>query len=256
MMKKTVLSFWLSMLILSAQAGTLIITNADGKERILSNVTIESIANGQMVIQMRQGRETILLASVKRFYDTNIKASGDFEDNTAAYSVRLTVPEIRNRKIPRKGGGQSKESLTFSFEYNLDPVKGSKMSASVREPYFYLYVLSSEPDGSRRFSVFSYPKDAQISGKRYDEAKMLEKVISLDRKKVFPGDLNKISHSDTPRGDFGTTAVHIPLTRIDSAGEILAWHLIAWGKDSILQEKDWKHTSFRLHKNWWQTAGE
>ena len=255
-MKKAILTAFLCAVFLPLHAGTMIFTGASGEEKILSNVSIESIANGQVVVKMRQGTEVIPLTSVKRYYDSNIKVSGDFEDNTAAYTVRITDPELRNTKNARKGGRQSRETLHFSLEYDLYRVKGSKTSDPVREPFFYLYVLSSEPDGSRRFSMFSFPREAQISGKRYDEAKMLEKVLSLDRKKMYPDDLNKISHGDTQRGSFGNTAVQIPLNRIDSPGEVLAWHLVVWGKDSILLEKDWKQSSFRLNKNWWQTAGE
>lgn len=226
----------------TALAGTLIYKNKEGAQKLVSDLTIVSIDQKKMVVRINNGTETLALSQVVKYYDTDIRISGDFDDSTGEYSVSLGTESFSAAK--KKNG-----RLEFSIPYSINKAKGVSLSTPVRQPYFYLFVLVHDSETSdRKMMTFCYPAKAKAGMRNYDEAKMLEKAISLDRPTRY-NDSFSIRRASRKRLGGERDAV-FQLNKIDK-NAILAWYLVVWGKDSIVAVKEWKSSSAGIGRNWW-----
>lgn len=226
----------------SAMAGTLIYKNKAGEVKRVSGLKILSIDGKKMVVKIDSGTETISLAQVQKYYDTDIRIGGEFDDDSGAYSVRLGTESLVKAK---KSGGRQE----FSIPFSLTRAQGVSIRSRLRQPYFYLFVLVSDGEGQRKMQIFSYPKSAKAGMKNYDEAKMLEKVIELDRPYYYHEDTSFGSRSTQKRLG-GERVASFPLASVRN-GSVIAWYLVVWGKDSIVATKEWHDTGRNVGKNWW-----
>ena len=230
-------------------AGTLIYRTRNREEKVVSDVTIVSIDSRIMTIKIAGGTETIPLANVVKYYDTDIKAGGEFEDNTAEYDVILGSEDC-----PKTGytGGKTKKTTVFSIPYTVRTKGAARSDAACREPYFYLFVLTSGAGGSRTLHSYASPARARVSMKTYDEAKMLEKVISLDRPTYYPADRNRLGraggNSTVSLG--GEQTATFTLNGVKDR-QIIGWYLVVWGKTRIAAVKEWHDTGYSLPAHWW-----
>lgn len=232
------------------QAGTLIYRGSDRQERTISQVTIMAIDGKLVTIKVNNGTETIPISSIVKYYDTDIKGGGSaFEDDSAEYTVTLG-----SEKCPKSGYETSKKKNTvtyFSIPYDVTRKPGEDQKRALREPYFYLFVLTAGRDGDRNMFSYSYPARGKVSMKdSYDEAKMLEKVVSLDRRLFHPDDRRRLG-TPTRSGNLGgSDEAKFKLDGIKDQ-QIIAWYLVVWGKNKIVTSKEWKDTGYTIRKNWW-----
>jgi len=233
----------------AADAGTLIYRTRDNQERTVSKVTIVSIDSKLVTIKINSGTETIPISSLVKYYDTDIKSGGEFEDSSAEYSIRLGT-----EKCPKTGYETTKGRKTpsvFSINYDTMRKPGQNQKAAIREPYLYLFVLTSGANGERNFYSYSSSSKGKVSMRdAYDEAKMLEKVSSLDRPLIHKDDRNQLGRPNQRGGLGGTEIADFKLDGIKSQ-RIIAWYLVAWGKNKIEATKEWRDTGYNLHKTWW-----
>ncbi len=230
-------------------AGTLIYKTADGQEKIVSQVTIMTIANQMLTLKIDSGTETIPLRSLVKYYDTDIRGGGEFEDNTAAYDIILGTEKCPTDGY--QGSSDKRKTAEFTIGYSVRRKEGEAQKNELRVPYLYLFVLTSGDGGDRNFYSFSYPDKARVSMKAYDEAKMLEKVIALNRPTYYPDDRGRLGRP-SPR-NAGIGGDRIATFKLDGIRKqrIIAWYLVAWGKNRIEAEKSWQDHSYRIARNWW-----
>ncbi len=222
--------------------GTLVYKNKKGEIKRVSGLKIVSIDSKKMVVRIANGTETILLSQVQKYYDTDIRISGEFDDDSGEYTVQLGYEKLGSSK---KNNGRMELSIPFSISRQ----KGTSMGARLRQPYFYLFVLSSDAESqNRKMTSYCFPASAKTSMKNYDEAKMLEKVISLDRPYYYQEDtFNRSSYSKRMGGE---RQAQFTLNAVKN-NTVIAWYLVVWGKDSIVATKSWENSEYRISKNWW-----
>ena len=224
--------------------GTLIYKSNEGEEKRVSGLTILSIDSKKMVVRISGGTETIRLSQVIKYYDSDIRAGSDFDDGSGDYTLRFG-----QEKMVR--GEKANSRMEFTIPFDVDRTGNAKMGTPLRVPYLYLFVLVSDSENfQRKMFVASYPASAKISMKNYDEAKMMEKATSLDRPRYHHDDaalLGKRSRGATLEG--GRLA-RFPLNNLRN-GKIIAWYLVAWGKDSIVATKEWRMPGLRIDATWW-----
>lgn len=250
-MMKIVLSFLsVLMLLTAAEAGTMIYKNRDGEEKIVSQVKILSIDGRILVFSLNGGTETMPTASLLKYYDTDIRTAAQFDDSTADYDVSLgdtKYPELVKSQSGKSGGP------VFTVAYDVTRKAGGPTAGALRTPYFYLFVLTTNDEGSRNLHSYAFPDKAKTSMKRYDEAKMLEKVIDLDRP-IFHDDdgrkLGKPLGGGGNRGLGGGKTATFQLTGIKDA-RIIGWYLIVWNKSDIVVTKQWQDHSYKVGNYWW-----
>lgn len=240
-MKKTALLLLTLAFAFAASAGTLIYTNREGKKLTVSGIKIFSIDSKKMVVKINDGTETILLSNVVKYYDTDIKSGSAFDDNSAEYSIRLGEGILSDKK---KSGQQ-----TFSISFDVSR-KSGRMDTQLRYPYIYLFVLTSGEEGNRVITSYPFPSEAKASMKNYDEAKMLEKVLSLKRKRYHSEDADRLGERVSHVQIGGAKMATFSLNNIKNR-KVIAWYVVAWGKDSIVAVKEWRDTSYKIGKNWW-----
>ena len=241
-MKKTALLLLTLAFASAASAGTLIYKNREGKRLMVSGLKIFSIDSQKMVVKINDGTETIPLSQVVKYYDTEIKSGGSFDDNTAEYDIRLGEGTIRGDK---KKNGQK----TFEIPFDVFR-KSARMDTPMRYPYLFLFVLTSNDEGHRVISSYGFPTSARLSLKNYDEAKMLEKVLSLKRPHYHSEDVNHLGgRSSGARMGGGKTAT-FPLSNLKDR-KIIAWYVVAWSKEAISAVKEWHDPQYKIGKNWW-----
>lgn len=243
--------------IIYLNAGTIIYkANSKGKENILGDVKIVSIAKKTITIEKDGGIRTISLGCLISYYDTDIDG-GTFEDNTCDYAVTVreikmpeTGYEYKNAKKSKKKT-KSVSECEIEFSVNKSPEKGE--SKSIRMPYFYLYVLTTgtESYGRRPVYTYYYPKEAKITTKVYDEAKIIEAVNSMKRPRIynegkahFEGSVGKLTMG-------GYKPISISLKGVKEK-KIIAYHLEIWGKNKMIIEKNWKKSNYKVGKDWWK----
>ena len=221
--------------------GTLIYKNKKGETKRVSGLKIVSIDSKKMVVKIASGTETILLSQVQKYYDTDIRVGGEFDDDSGEYTIQLGHETLGPSK---KSGGRMELSIPFS----IFRIKGTALGTRLRQPYFYLFVLSSDGDTqNRKMTSYSFPASARTSMKNYDEAKMLEKVISLDRPYYYQDDVNRSPQNRRMGGD--RQARFLLNTAKNST--VIAWYLVVWGKESIVATESWENPNYRISKNWW-----
>lgn len=233
----------------SATAGTLIYRNAEKEIKTISQITLLSFDQKRMIIKANRGTETIPIGNVLKYYNSNIK-SGEFDDSSAEYDIRLGSARVPKRGEVKKKG--KKEIAEFAIAYSITPKMGERRNRGMRTPYFYLFVLAADPDGGRSIYTYSYPKQAKANLNTYDEIKMLERVISLDRPRIYPDDKRRLGVPTPTSGLMGGEEyATFKLTGIKNR-EIIAWHVIAWGKNEVEAAKgDTANTSYQVSPEWW-----
>ena len=242
-MKRFALMLLMLLFCAGSSAGTLIYRNREGEQKRVSGLKIVSIDSKKMVVKINEGTETIPLTQILKYYDTDIRSGGEFEDNSAQYDIRLGEGKIVSDK--KKNGQQ-----TFSIPFDVFRRKGERMDTAMRHPYLFLFVLSTSSDGQRHMTSYGFPKEARLSLKNYDEAKMLEKVVSLKRPTYHGDDVNRLgTRSSGIRLGGGREATFL-LSGVKN-GTVIAWYVVAWNKDSISAVKEWHDTSYKVSKTWW-----
>ena len=250
--------------------GTLIyedrsIRSSDPKKRLrtLSKIKLVSISEGLVIIEKDGATRRIPLKRLKEYYDTDIKGgdSGDFDDNTANYTVQIVSdaepPKSGYKRAKEKGKNRKRLVPTeFKIEYNIIKQDKYHKTDRVRRPYFYLYVYTSGADEYKNRNIFKfyYPKQAKVKNKTYNRAEIMEAVTSFKRtiihlneeysRRYFSGKHRKLTGVGSNR-----TAV-IKFKGIKSR-RILAYHLEVWGKNDIVLTRDWKMPGVRIGKKWW-----
>jgi hypothetical protein len=272
-MKKNTVAFTIICLVtfysLATFGGTLIyedrsIKDKDPKKRLrqVTKVKIISISEGMVIIEKGGATRRIPIKMLKEFYNTDLKDgdSGDFDDNTAEYTVQLSESDIDMPKSGyKKSTGKSKHRRTTAkctINYRIIKQDKDNKTQRVRRPYFYLYLYTTGPDEHKNRNIFKfyYPSSAKVKNKVYNRAEIMSAVSSFKRSII---NLNNSHNSKYYSGK------HRKLTKasgdrkaiIDMKGvksrRILAYHLEVWGKNDVVAVKDWHESGVRLGKKWW-----
>lgn len=246
-MKRILAALFLFGCCLGSRAGTLVYKSNDGSEKTVSDVKILSISEGKVKISVNKGIENISLGRLVKYFDTDVKGAGDGGfDETCEYTVSVQEVKIPDRGMVKEKGKSVQGSAEFSYSISRSAKQGE--SRSIRTPYFYLFVLTGADDGGRSVYTFSHPAEAKISG-GYDEGKMLERVLS-NKRTVWGSDVGYASLNPSAKGLSGTTRdVEMKLTGIGQRS-ILAWHLVVWGKDSIVMTRS-ERIDTRIGEKWY-----
>ncbi len=227
----------------SGSAGTLIYKTDGGEVKWVSGVKIVSIDGSRMIIKINDGTKVISTRSVQKYYDTDIRGGGAFEDDSADYSIRLGDGKITGGK--NKGAGK-----VFSIRFNIFKEAQNKMNAAIRQPFFYLFVLATNSGGQRTLYSYAWPASARASMRTYDEARMLEKAVSLKRPTCHPGDIGKLGSSGKKSTSFADGVATFQLSNLNDS-TVIAWYVVAWSKNAISDTKEHHEIGYTLDKNWW-----
>lgn len=229
--------------------GTLIYKGANNEKKIISEIDILSIDKNILTFKIGKVTRAISLSKMFKYYDTDINMNLAFDDNTSDYTIHISgiKPPINRRGITvKKGKKGGRQVNTFDFEFHVSPKPQKNQSRAIKYPYFYLYILTAGQETSgRSMYTFCYPKDAKTkNSKTYNEALMLEKAISSERHTYDP---HYIRQSMTSRSN----VIKIPLTGIGNR-EIIAYHLVVWGKDDIIYTKgDILNRQYKISPKWY-----
>lgn len=231
--------------------GTLIYRNHQKEKKIISEIDIVSIDKNILTFQIGKTTRTLPMSSMLKYYDTDINMNLAFDDNTADYSLYATnikLP-VNNRGITvRKGGKKAgKQVNKITLEYNVQIKNKKNQRKAIKTPYFYLYVLvSSTKHSGNSLYCFSYPEVAKIRNtKNYNEAAMLERALSSERPNI---NSDYVLHGSGMYGAKRTATFE--LKGIGNR-EIIAYHLVVWGKDDIVfTENRIVNSRFNISKNW------
>lgn len=246
-----------ALMIVCLNAGTIIYkTSPQDKENILGDVKIVSIAKKTITIEKDGGIRTIPLSYLISYYDTDIDGN-TYEDNTCDYTVSLKEVEMPETGYEYKNVKKSKKKTKkiseceITFSIVKKPEKGE--SNTIRMPYFFLYVLTTgtEQYGRRPVYTYYYPKEAKITTRVYDEAKIIEAVNSMKRPRIHHTD----SHVQGSVNKQLSVGKYKPITismRGVGTKKIIAYHIEVWGKSKMIGEKNWKNSSYKVGKDWWK----
>ncbi len=253
--------FFISLFTLSftaLDAGTIVYrTSGKSEEYTLSKIKIISIDKKVITIKQSGGTHTIPLAYLISYYDTNIDV-GDYADNTSDYQIsirKIKMPETgykysRSKKTKKKSKKTSNCKIEFSINRKFEKAK----SKNIRMPYFYLFVLTtgSEVYGRRPVYTYYYPKDARVSLKTYNEAKIIEAVKSMKRPLLYYDSKSYLGKSAGKLSSAGGyPPVNIALKKVKNK-RIIAYHLEVWGKDKIISTKNWRDMRYSVGGSWWK----
>lgn len=239
----------------SLRGGTLIYrTKKDGDEKTLSKVKLISIDKDLVTIEQGKGKKTIPLKWMVKYYDSDIATGGEqFEDETSDYTISISKIDMPRDgvKSTKKNGRQTNKNDWCEVEYSITRTPKEGQSKSTKMPYFYLFVLTtgSNEYGSRPEFQYYYPAMAKISSKTYDEAKIMEKISSLDRPLIYWNEQNDMRTSSS--GHIGERVAKFELKGVKDR-KIIAYHLIIWGKKEVIAEKDWKEMTANVGDRWWK----
>ncbi len=230
LVKKFFCGVILAALIPGLFGGTLIYKIGENEEKIVSDITILSINNKQVVLKVGNGIERIPLSALIKYYSTDIKIGSAFDDGSQEYDV-----QVRNIKKPasRTGYSGSKKNRTTSeleVEYDIrlkNNVKNKKRS--IKTPHFYLYLLTMDKSNKRKIFIFHYPDQAKCNFKNYDEALMMEKAFSSERESIY------LDYGNNKNNALSWQTQKFVLDGIKER-RIIASYLIIWGKDRIVYE--------------------
>lgn len=230
-----------------AFCGTLIYKGTNNEKKILSEIDIVSIDKNIVTIQIGKTTRNIHFSKIFKYYDTDINMNLAFDDNTSDYNLHVSnLKTPVNLKGVTKKAKKNAQNNKFSFEFSIQTKTKKGQSKNIKTPYFYLYLLTtSGKAGTSNISVFSYPESAKIKNtKNYNEAVMLERAISSERPVINP---RYLTH-DTMEGKHNK--VSIDIGKIGNR-EIIAYYLIAWGKDEIVfTENKILNSKYEVSKNW------
>jgi hypothetical protein len=224
-------------------AGTLMFKD-DSK---LTDIKIISINKGRIVIEKDKIRKTFPLKKISAYYDTDIKDSSQSTElmGFCDYTVKIT-----SVKIPKRGYDHDKDVTECKVAYQIIRT-GNKKTDKIKAPYFYIYVLTSGSDdyGTRKIYRYTYPKEARIRSKHYDQAAIIENLQSFKRPTVHFGRSYRHGKNSLSRGA-GIRSFDIPLKSIKNR-RILAYHIEAWGNEKQVDEKNWQDFGIKS-KRWWE----
>lgn len=238
-------------------AGTLVYRMDGGEQNIISNVTILSIDAKLITLSMENGIHTIPSNRLVKYYDSDIKVGGMFRDNTSPYSISISDIRVPQSTRKNSSSGSSRRSSSkankVTLTYSITPGQSpdGRPATIYREPLFYLFVLTTD-GGVRKVGMTSYPSYARVSSKIYDEAKMMEKALDLNRKIIHSSDRDRLGTNRSRGGEnvLGGTRIELPLSNI-ADGDIIAWYLVVWGKDGIIYEKEETVTGESAENKWY-----
>lgn len=232
----------------SAFCGTLIYKGTDNEKKIISEIEIVSIDKNIVTFKIGKTTRNIHFSKIFKYYDSDINMNLAFDDNTSDYN--LVVSNIKfpiNKKgitAKRVKKEAQNNKVTFDFSVYLKQRKGQ--SSNIKYPYFYLYLLTTGGKGKgNSIHTYHYPATAKLkNSKIYNEALMLESAISSERQIINPRHLMQASLNSE------LNKVSIDISKIGNH-EIIAYYLIAWGKDDIVFTKSeiFNH-SYEISKNW------
>lgn len=251
---------------LAVCGGTLIyedrsIKTKDPKARLrqISKVKIVSISDNMVIIEKDGATRRIPLRMLKEYYDTDLKdgATGDFDDNSAEYTVEILDIDHPQRGYKKATGKNRHRHVTtrFVIKYHIMKQDKNHKTQRIRRPYFYLYVYTSGPNEyhNRNIFKFYYPKMAKVKNTVYNRAEIMSAVSSFKRTIInlddaYNRDYYSNHHKLSTVG--GDRQVRIEMKGIKYR-RILAYHLEVWGKNDIVAEKNWSEPGIRLGKKWW-----
>ena len=238
-----------------AYCGTLIYKNSQKEKKIISEIDIVAIDKNIFTIQIGKTTRTIPYSNVIKYYDTDINLNLSFDDNTADYDIyasHVKMPMNNKGITVHKGGKKAgKQVNKVTVDYSIQMKKLKNQSNAIKAPYFYLYVLTSSSNNSgTSLYCFSYPEKAKIRNtKNYNEALMLEKVLSSER---HNHNADYVLHGNGIKKANNTATFE--LTGIGNR-EIIAYRLVVWGKDDIIFEKnEILNMRYNISKHWYLHA--
>ncbi|MDD3153467.1 MAG: hypothetical protein PHS41_01260 [Victivallaceae bacterium] len=229
-------------ILFAAGAGT-VVYRVNGSEKSISDAKLISIDNKIVTFKYNGGTQQISVGNLVKYYDSDSGISGGaFDDGTLDYNV-----SIRDVTMPERGMTSSHKNRVVAeakIRYVVDPKLEKNRKMVIREPYFYLFVLSESKDGSRRaHHVFSYPAAAKYRTKYYNEPDILKQINSPDRAHISGGNFNTLG------GLSGEKSFKIALKGIGER-KIVAYTVIAWGKDREAGRKNWTRSGLSVSENW------
>jgi hypothetical protein len=247
--------------------GTLIyedrsIKDKDPKKRLrqVSEVKIVSISDGMVILEKDGATRRIPLKILKEYYSTDLKGggSGDFDDNTAEYTIQISNIDVPKKGYKKSTGKNKNRRITTKLVIDYRIVKKDKTCKTnrIRRPYVYLYIYTSGVDEHRNSNIFKFyfPKQAKIKNKVYNRAEIMSAVASFKRPII---DINNSYNRNYRSGGHkkltkigGDRRAEIDMKGIKSR-DILAYHLEVWGKSGIVVEKNWHEAGVRIGKKWW-----
>ena len=233
----------------SAFCGTLIYKGTDNEKKIISEIEIASIDKNIVTFKIGKATRTIHFSKIFKYYDSDINMNLAFDDNTSDYDLTISNLQfpLNKKGITAKRTKKDNRNNKVTFEFSIHPKQRKGQSANIKYPYFYLYLLTSGGQGyGRTIHTFHYPATAKLkNSKIYNEALMLEAALSSERRIVNPRHLMqaKLENDELNK-------VSIDISKIGNH-EIIAYYLIAWGKDDIVFTKSeiFNH-SYEVSKNW------
>lgn len=250
-MKKFITAALLLTISISAFCGTIIYRNSQKEKKIISEIDIVSIDKNIITFKIGKTTRTLPFSSMLKYYDTDINMNLAFDDNTSDYDIYVTNVKLppNNRGITTRNSGKKgkKQVNKITLDYAVSMKNQKNQRRAIKAPYFYLYILTSSQNHSgTSLYCFSYPEVAKIRNtKNYNEAAMLERVLSSDRPNynsefiMYGKGMNGVRRSAT-----------FELNGIGNR-EIIAYHLVAWAKDDIaFTENKIVNRRYNISKNW------
>jgi hypothetical protein len=251
--------------VIPVHAATLILK--DGKSMSKVKVISINFAKKFMIIESDGQRRTISTSRISEFYSTDRESGNNTADidNTTTYNV-----SILNVKMPKTGykRSSSKKRKSSSSSYceilytisTSFPKKGDTTNRNViKYPYFYLAVLTegSSEYGGRPIFRFTYPKHFKLDSKAkksYNTAAIMDALNSLKRPHIYLDRIARMGSRRKSNKISGQREIKIKLSSVKSR-RIIGYHLEVWGKEKLLQTKDWTdpgaHISSSWAKRWW-----
>lgn len=250
-MKKIFSGFLAAICTLPVFGGTIIYKGTNDEKKFVSEIEIISIDRNIITFEIGKTTKTMPLSRMIKYYDNDINMNLAFEDNTSDYDVT-----VNNMKVPlnlkgttvKRGKRDSKNVNSISFTHSIQMKTKKNQNKNIKVPYFYLYVLTSSGHTSgRSMYLYCYPSTAKIkSTKTYNEALMFEQAISSSRHVV-----NSSHYVHGSKVGFSENKITIPLDGIGNR-DILAYHLVVWGKDEIVYtENRVLNSRYNVSKNWY-----
>lgn len=221
----------------------------------ISDVTIVSINEGNVVVEKDKATKKYSLSQIKSFYQTNIRGGDSApEGEFADYDINISDVKMPATGIIKVADKEKTAKCEVNFAIKR---KGEYSDAKkVRAPYFHLYVLTyaDKEYGGRTIYRYSYPaKEFKVKGKTYDKASVMEILPSFDRPAVFFEQSTSLA-SGTGKNfgkGFNDRTADFELKDIKHR-KILAYYLEIWGDNDIVATKSWSLDGVKPGDHWWE----
>ena len=244
---KSFLTIFLFAAVFSMYGGTLIYKGENDEKKVVSEIEIFSIDKNILFFKIGKNVKSLPFSKLLKYYDTDINVNLAFDDSTSDYGVH-----IREVKFPVNLRGitvrsNKKVENKIVVDYSIQMKKGANQKQVFKEPYFYLYVLSTGKN-SNDFAIhtFAFPKEAKMKKMNgYNEALMLEKAFSAERSIVNP----RVRYNSLLA--LSDNKAEINIKELGNR-KIVAYYLVVWGKEDIILTKSeiFDHTC-GISKNWY-----